>query len=151
MAKIKWDETGTRLYETGVDRGVVYPFNATTKAYDTGYGWNGLTGVQESPSGADPTPLYADNIKYLGMRAAEDFGATVTAYTYPDEFATLDGSAELVAGVRIQQQTRGLFGMTYRSLQGSDDKGTCQPGSFAMVRITGMMDGDLTGEEVEET
>lgn len=128
MAKLTWDQTGEHLYETGVDRGVVYPYDADAsdkaKAYGPGVAWNGLTGVQESPSGADSNPLYADNIKYLDLRSAEDFGLTITAYTYPDEFAVLDGTAELTPGVRVTQQTRKLFGLAYRSLVGSDTKGT---------------------------
>lgn len=120
MAKLLWDQTAEHLYETGDDRAVVYPYNSTSKAYDKGYAWNGITGVTESPSGADETALYADNIKYLSLRAAEEFGMTVTAYTYPDEFAELDGSAFPVKGVRIYQQARKTFGFSYRSIIGND-------------------------------
>lgn len=120
MAKLLWDQTAEHLYETGDDRAVVYPYNSTSKAYDKGYAWNGVTGVTESPSGADETALYADNIKYLSLRAAEEFGMTVTAYTYPDEFAELDGSAFPAKGVRIYQQARKTFGFSYRSIIGND-------------------------------
>lgn len=120
MAKLFWDQTAEHLYETGDDRAVVYPYNSTSKAYDKGYAWNGITGVTESPSGADETALYADNIKYLSLRSAEEFGMTVTAYTYPDEFAELDGSAFPLPGVRIYQQARKTFGFSYRSIVGND-------------------------------
>lgn len=117
---LEWDKTGERIYETGTDRGVVYPFNNSTHAYDNGVAWNGLTGVTESPSGADATDLWADNMKYLSMRAAEQFGGTIEAYTYPDQFAVLDGSAELATGVMIGQQKRGTFGLCYRTRVGND-------------------------------
>lgn len=120
MAKLTWDDTGKRLYETGVDRGVLYTLGASTNTYDSGVAWNGLTGVTESPSGAEATDLYADNIKYLSLRSAETFGATIEAYTYPDEFAECDGSAELVEGVVIGQQTRKSFGLCYRTVLGND-------------------------------
>ena len=119
MSKIVWDQTGERLYETGVDRGVLY-LVGVTGAYDTGFAWNGLTAVTESPSGAEATDLYADNIKYLSMRSAETFGATVEAYTYPDEFAECDGSATLATGVQIGQQSRKTFGLCYRTQIGND-------------------------------
>lgn len=122
MSKLVWDQTSEHLYETGNDRAVVYPYNADSKAYDSGVAWNGITGITESPSGADETALYADNIKYLSLRAAEEYGMTVTAYTYPDEFAKLDGSAfaEDLPGVRIYQQARKTFGMSYRTIIGND-------------------------------
>lgn len=121
MAKLTWDETGKRFYETGTDRGVLYP--AVSGAYPKGVAWNGLTGVDENPSGADESKFFADNIKYLGLRAAEDFGATVTAYTYPDEFAECDGSACPTPGLYIGQQTRKMFGMSYRTKVGNDVAG----------------------------
>lgn len=114
-----WDQTGQRLYETGTDRGVLYPQNAQGN-YPKGVAWNGLTGVTESPSGADKTDLWADNIKYLSLRAAEDFGATITCYTYPDEWLECDGSAEPISGVVIGQQTRKPFGLSFRSIIGND-------------------------------
>lgn len=122
MSALVWDKTSEHLYETGNDHAVVYPYNSTSKAYDSGVAWNGITGITESPSGADETALYADNIKYLSLRSAEEFGMTVTAYTYPDEFAELDGSAfaEDLPGVRIYQQARKTFGMSYRTIIGND-------------------------------
>lgn len=122
MAKIVWDEDGTRLYETGTDRGVLYPKAGTE--YPVGVPWNGLTGVTESPSGADETVLWADNIKYGSMRAAEEFGGTIEAYTYPDEWAECDGSAYVATGVIAGQQIRKSFGMTWRTLIGNDTDGT---------------------------
>ena len=122
MAKIVWDETGKRFYETGVKQGVLYPQNETG-AYPKGVAWNGLTAVTESPSGAEATPLYADDIKYLELTSTEEFGATVEAYTYPDEFAECDGSAELAPGVSIGQQPRKSFGMSYKTTLGNDVKG----------------------------
>ena len=122
--KLQWDQTGERLYETGLDRGVVYPFNTATNQYGKGVAWNGLTSMNESPSGAEATDLYADNMKYVTLRSAEDFGATPEAYTYPDEVADLDGTREIAPGVRVGQQSRGMFGMSYRSLIGNDTEGT---------------------------
>lgn len=119
MSKIVWDQTGQKYYETGVSKGVLYPQDANG-AYPLGVAWNGLTGVTEKPSGADSTALYADDIKYLELRAAEDFGATVEAYTYPDEFAACDGSAEPTPGVIIGQQNRLPFGLCYKTVIGND-------------------------------
>ena len=118
MAKLVWDKTGERLYETGVKNGVLYPM--VDGAYPKGIVWNGLTAVTESPSGAEASPLYADDIKYLNLMSAEEFGATVEAYTYPDEFAECDGSASLGAGVTIGQQPRKTFGMSYKTTVGND-------------------------------
>lgn len=122
MSELKWDESGKRLYETGVQKGVLYPMG-TNGQYSAGVAWNGLTAVTESPSGAEATPLYADDIKYLELTSAEEFGATVEAYTYPDEFAECDGSAEVATGVKIGQQPRKLFGLCYRTTLGNDVKG----------------------------
>lgn len=122
MSKIVWDKTGERYYETGVEKGVLYP--QVGGAYPKGVAWNGLTAVTESPSGAEPTALYADNIKYLNLMSNEEFGATIEAYTYPDEFAECDGSAELSEGVRVGQQTRKTFGMSYVTRKGNDTEGT---------------------------
>ena len=121
MAKLVWDKTGERLYETGVDRGVLYVQSNGT--YPNGVAWNGLTAVTESPSGAEATPLYADNIKYLNLMSAEEFGCTIEAYTYPEEFAECDGSAELATGVTIGQQARKTFGLSYRTKIGNDATG----------------------------
>lgn len=118
MAKLIWDATGERLYETGVRQGVLYV--AEGGVYPKGVAWNGLTAVTESPSGAEATPLYADDIKYLNLISAEEFGATVEAYTYPDEFAQCNGEASLVAGITIGQQPRKTFGMSYRTVLGND-------------------------------
>ena len=122
MSKLVWDQFGKRLYETGVDHGVLYPIQ-TGGVYSKGVAWNGLTAVTESPSGADVNDIYADNMKYLGLVGAEKFGATVEAYTYPDEFAECDGSVELVKGATIGQQNRKVFGMVYRTVIGNDVDG----------------------------
>ena len=119
MAKLVWDAVGQRLYETGTRMGVLYPQDASG-AYPKGVAWNGLTAVSESPSGAESNPLYADDIKYLDLRSKEEFGATIEAYTYPDEFAVCDGSAELADGVMIGQQARQPFGLCYRTVLGND-------------------------------
>lgn len=119
MSKLKWDQTGERYYETGVKNGVLYP-QVSGGTYPKGVAWNGLTAVTESPSGAEATALYADDIKYLNLMSAEEFGATVEAYTYPDEFALCDGSAEIADGVTIGQQKRRSFGMCYRTVKGND-------------------------------
>lgn len=119
MSKLVWDKTGDRLYETGVDQGVLYPIQ-TGGAYNKGVVWNGLTAVTESPSGAEANPLYADNIKYLNLISAEEFGATIEAFMYPDEFMECDGSAELAPGVYMGQQSRKTFGLCYRTVLGND-------------------------------
>ena len=121
MAKLVWDKTGDRLYETGVKNGVLYI--PTAGVYSKGVAWNGLTAVTESPSGAEATALYADDIKYLSLMSAEEFGATIEAYTYPDEFAACDGSAELADGVMIGQQKRSTFGLCYKTTIGNDTEG----------------------------
>lgn len=119
MSKIVWDQTGERLYETGVKKGVLYPM-ATGGTYPKGVAWNGLTAVTESPSGAEATPLYADDIKYLTLMSVEEFGGTIEAYTYPKEFEECDGSAELTTGVSIGQQPRKAFGFSYVTTIGND-------------------------------
>ena len=121
MSKIVWDKTGERYYETGVKNGVLYI--PTGGVYSKGVAWNGLTAVTESPSGAEPTPLYADDIKYLNLMSNEEFGATIEAYTYPDEFAECDGSASIATGVMIGQQNRKTFGLSYRTALGNDTVG----------------------------
>lgn len=122
MAKLLWDQTGERFYETGVKKVVLYVANQT-ETYGKGVAWNGVTAISESPSGAEATPLYADDIKYLNLMSAEEFGASIEAYTYPDEFAECDGSAELVAGVKLGQQTRKQFGLSYVTTKGNDVDG----------------------------
>lgn len=118
MSKIKWDQTGERYYETGVSKGVLY--NYVNNAYAKGVAWNGLINVSESPEGAEATPLYADNIKYLNLMSAEEFKATIEAYTYPDEFAVCNGEASLETGVSIGQQKRSQFGLSYQTKIGND-------------------------------
>lgn len=119
--RLVWDQIGDRLFESGVDRMVLYPRN-TNNAYTPGVAWNGVTSVSENPDGAEPNDIYADNIKYVSIRSAETYGATIEAYTYPDEFAECDGSAEISTGIRIGQQSRKTFGYCYRSLIGSDQE-----------------------------
>lgn len=119
MAKLVWDQTGERRYEIGVSKGVIYP-QAEGGTYPNGVVWNGLTAVTESPSGAEFTPLYADDMKYLNLQSVEELGATVEAYTYPDEFALCDGSAAIATGVMVGQQPRKTFGMCYRTAIGND-------------------------------
>lgn len=121
MTVLVWDQSGERLYETGVDKGVLYI--PTNGLYDTGFAWNGLTTVTESPSGAEATPLYADNIKYLNLLSVEEFGGTIEAYTYPDEFGQCDGTATPQPGVAVGQQTRKAFGLSYRTRLGNDEDG----------------------------
>lgn len=138
MAKLKWDATGERQYETGVKMGVLYPIQAEAKKtqytvndeqkeyssyYTKAVAWNGITSVAESPEGAEPTDLYADDVKYITLRSAETFGATIEAYMYPDEFMACDGTAELAAGVTIGQQSRKSFGLCYRTTVGNDTEG----------------------------
>lgn len=116
MSKIIWDKTGERLYETGCDHGVLYPMQ-TGGVYNKGVAWNGLTAVTESPSGAEASPIYADNVKYVNLVSNEEFGATVEAYMYPDEFAECDGSVEIMPGMYAGQQSRKTFGLAYRTIQ----------------------------------
>lgn len=120
--RLVWDQVGEHTYETGTDHGVLYVVDGENK-YSNGVAWNGLISVTESPSGAEPTAMYADNIKYLNIRSAEDFGCTIEAYTYPPEFEQCDGSAEVAPGVVIGQQGRKTFGFSYRSLMGNDTLG----------------------------
>lgn len=119
MAKMTWDDTGKRLYETGVSNGVIYP-QETGGTYPKGAPWNGLTAINESPSGAEATALHADNIKYLSLMSAEDFNFTIEAYTYPDEFKACNGEAELAKGVYVTQQKRKSFGLCYKTILGND-------------------------------
>lgn len=119
MTALSWDDVGNKHYETGIDRGVLYPVNASG-IYDHGYAWNGLTGVTESPSGAEANPLYADNTKYLNLVSAEEFGGTIEAFTYPDEFGVCDGTAQPETGVSFGQQGRKTFGLCYRTRLGND-------------------------------
>lgn len=120
MAKILWDQTGTRFYEAGVDHGVVYVMDPATAEYKEGVAWNGLTSVNEAPEGAEATPMYADNIKYVSITSAEDFKFTIEAFTYPEEFEACDGKGTLGAGISATQQARSSFAFTYRSKIGND-------------------------------
>lgn len=122
MSRLMWDQTGERVYETGVDHGVLY-IPDVAGVYNDGVVWNGLVSVSEAPSGAEASPQYADNIKYLNLRSLEEFGATIEAFTYPDEFAQFDGTAEPEPGVYIGQQNRGTFGLSYRTRVGNDVQG----------------------------
>lgn len=122
MSKLVWDATGERTYETGTDHGVIYPQD-NSGAYTNGVVWNGLTGVDENAEGGEQNPLWADNIKYLNMTTAEEYGLTIKAYMYPDEFAVCDGSAEIAPGAFIGQQSRKAFGFSYRSVVGNDIAG----------------------------
>lgn len=121
--KLEWDASGQKTFETGVDHGVLYRRTTETGKYDKASPWNGLTGVTESPSGAEANPQYADNIKYLNLISAEDFGGTIEAFSYPDDFAYCDGSAELAPGIMIGQQNRETFGLSYRTKVGNDTIG----------------------------
>lgn len=122
MTRIKWDQTGERFYETGVDRGVLY-LRGSNGEYEGGVPWNGLTGVTQTPTGAEPQPQYADNIKYVTLISAEEFEGTIEAFTYPDEFAVCDGTATPTPGVYVGQQARRTFGLAYRTLVGNDVDG----------------------------
>lgn len=122
MAKLVWDQTSEKLYETGTDRGVLYPVDSNGD-YPKGIAWNGLTGVDENPTGGEPSNIYADNVKYLALYSAEEYGCTIRAYTYPEEFEACDGSLELAEGVYAGQQTRKGFGFCYRTLVGNDTEG----------------------------
>lgn len=124
MSKVKWDEEGKRYFETGVSQVVLYPKTGASGAYAKGVAWNGVTAINESPSGGEPTPMYADNIKYLNLMSPEDFGLSLEAYTYPDEFAVCDGSVNLASGVVISQQPRKAFGLCYKTQIGNDEDGS---------------------------
>lgn len=121
MAKIKWDQIGERIYETGCDHGVLYP--QKNGAYPKGVAWNGLVSVTEAPSGAEDNALYADNMKYLNLKSAEEFGATIECFTYPDEWAACNGESDLAPGVTLSQQRRNTFGLSYRTKKGNDTEG----------------------------
>lgn len=120
MSKLIWDATGEHYYETGIDHGVLYPYDSAAKAYNKGVAWNGLVSVTESPSGAESNAQYADNIKYLDLLSAEEFGATIECFTYPDEWEACDGSASPVDGLSVRQQSRSSFGLSYRTKIGND-------------------------------
>lgn len=123
MPKLTWDEVGEKLYETGVKKTVLYPFNTTNNSYDAGYAWNGVSAVNESPEGAEANPIYADDIKYLNLYSAEELNASIEAYMSPKEFDECDGTAVLTPGVKIGQQNRKTFGLCYRTTLGNDTLG----------------------------
>lgn len=162
MSALKWDETGKKYYETGTDRGVLYP-QTGEGVYGTGVAWNGLTGVTESPSGAEATDLWADNIKYASIRSAETFGGTIEAYTYPKEFEECDGSKEVETGVIIGQQDRKMFGLSYRTMINSDTSSgehyklhlvygaTCSPSEKAYSTINDSPDAITFSWEFDTT
>lgn len=162
MPRLEWDQTGEKLYETGVKMGVLYP--QVGGSYPKGYAWNGLTAVTESPSGAEATALYADDIKYLNLISAEEFAATIEAYMYPDEFEPCDGSAEIATGVTIGQQPRQNFGFCYRTVLGNDTEGeshgyklhiiyngTAAPSERAYATINDSPDANTFSWEVSTT
>lgn len=122
MARLVWDKTGERFYETGVSNGVLYPQD-TSGAYTNGVAWNGLSSVSETPSGGEATAIWADNMKYLSLMSAEELGGSITAYTYPEQWKECDGSAEIAKGASISQQTRKTFGLCYRTIKGNDTEG----------------------------
>lgn len=122
MARLKWDQTGERFYETGVSQGVLYPQD-TGGTYPTGVAWNGLSSVSETPSGGEATAIWADNMKYLSLTSAEELGGSITAYTYPEQWKECDGSVEIVKGASISQQPRKTFGLCYRTIKGNDTEG----------------------------
>lgn len=124
MPKLTWDQVGERTYETGVEQCALYPFDTAKNTYGSGVAWNGITKVEENPSGGEASPVYANNKKYLNLMSAEEFAATIGAYTYPDEFAECDGSKEIAPGVYAGQQSRKTFGLAYKSLKGNDTEGT---------------------------
>lgn len=121
--RLKWDQTGEKTYETGIEQCVLFLINEETGAYDKGVAWNGISAVEENPSGGEPTAIYADNKKYLNLMSAEEFAATIKAYTYPDEFAECDGSVEIAPGVYAGQQNRKTFGLCYKTIKGNDVQG----------------------------
>lgn len=147
---IKWDQMGERIYETGVDRGVLYPQDNNGE-YPKGEPWNGLTSVNENPTGAEPTPLYADNIKYLELMSVEEFGCTIEAYTYPDSFEECDGSKEVAPGLTIGQQDRKTFGFSYRTLVGNDVEGEALGYKLHLVYGCKASPSDKTRETINET
>lgn len=149
MAKLKWDQTGERLYETGTKRGVLY--QQVEGAYPTGVAWNGLTAVRQSPDGAEETPLYADDIKYLSMFSAENFKGTIEAYTYPEEFAECDGSKELTAGLFVGQQTRKSFGLSYITTIGNDTMGNSYGEKLHVIYNAKVSPSERSYETINDT
>lgn len=149
MAAIKWDQIGEKRYEIGVDHGVLYP--QKNGAYPKGVGWSGLTNVTESPSGAEATKLYADNIPYLVLHSAEEYGLTIEAYYYPDEWEACNGESDLVPGVKLGQQRRNTFGFSYRSKLGNDTDGEDHGYKLHMVYGCSSAPSEKTHESVNDS
>lgn len=149
MAELLWDQAGERLYETGADKGVLYV--AVTGAYPAGVAWNGLSAVNESPTGGEPTAIYADNKKYLELMSNEEFAGTIECYTYPDEFKACNGEVALATGVTITQQTRKVFGFSYRTLLGNDEEFTDYGYKIHLVYGALAAPSDKSNETVNET
>lgn len=150
MAKMKWDQIGERLFETGTDRGVLFP-QLPTGEYGPGVPWSGLTKVTESPEGGEETPLYADNIKYLSLYSIENLKGTIEAFTYPDEFAECDGSKEVTAGVRFNQQQRKSFAFAYRTKIGNDVDGTNHGYKLHIIYGVRVSPSERANETINET
>ena len=150
MAVLKWDETGTRLYETGVSKGVIYP-QADGGTYPKGSAWSGLTAINESPSGAEATAVYADNIKYLNLISAEDFGFTIEALTYPDAFAECNGESELAKGISVTQQKRKAFGLSYQTIIGNDTENEAHGYKIHLIYGAQAAPSEMSRNTVNET
>ena len=148
--KLQWHETGMRLYETGVSHGVLYPVDANG-LYSKGYAWNGISSVAESPSGAEATPIWADDVKYLSLMSIEEYGATISAYTYPDEFMACDGSMAIASGVYIGQQTRKSFGFCYRTVLGNDVEANAHGYKLHLIYGCTASPSDRTYDTVNDT
>lgn len=150
MARLKWDQVGQRLFETGTSNGVLFA-TLPTGEYDAGVAWNGLVAVRQTPSGAEPTAIYADNLKYLELMSAEEFGGTIEAYTYPDKFMLCDGSAEVVPGANVSQQTRRTFGLAYKTLIGNDVLGDAYGYKIHVIYNARVSPSERSYETVNET
>lgn len=150
MPRLKWDQVGQRLFETGTSNGVLFA-TLPEGEYNTGVAWNGLVAVRQTPSGAEPTAIYADNLKYLELMSAEEFGGTIEAYTYPDEFMLCDGSAEVVPGANVSQQTRRTFGLAYKTLVGNDTMGDAYGYKIHVIYNARVSPSERSYETVNET
>ncbi len=150
MAVLKWDETGTKTYETGISKGVIYP-QAEGGTYPKGEAWSGLTAINESPSGAEATPVYADNIKYLNLISAEDFGFTIEALMYPDAFAECNGESELAKGISVTQQKRKAFGLSYQTITGNDTENEAYGYKIHLVYGAQAAPSEMSHNTVNET
>lgn len=150
MGKLKWDQVGERLYETGTSKGVLFK-QEETGAYGTGVAWNGLSAVAQSPDGAEENPVYADNIKYLALTSEENFKGSISAFTYPDEFAECDGSAELATGLYAGQQRRAAFGMAYSTVIGNDTMGNSYGEKIHVIYGARVTPTERSYESINET